>query len=159
MNLANTLSVTTPSDREARLSRTFAAPAELVFRAYTEPALVSQWMLGPEGWTMPICDIDLRPGGTWHFVWRKSSGQEMSMHGTYLELDPPSRLVSTENWGADWPETTNTTVLQEKDGKTVVSITILYPSKEARDAAMQTGMKDGAAVSYDRLEKLLVSIS
>jgi uncharacterized protein YndB with AHSA1/START domain len=112
-------------------------------------------MLGPEGWTMPVCEIDLRPGGAWHFVWRRSDGTEMAMRGSYREITPPERLVSTESWGGNWPETLNTLVLSEEDGKTTITLTILYPSKEARDAALQTGMKDGMSQSFDRLADYL----
>jgi len=151
------LTVTTPTDREILMTRVFDAPRRLVFAAWTEPRLVSQWLLGPEGWTMPVCEIDLRPGGAWRFVWRKSDGKnkDMEMTGLYREVAPPERLVHTESWGADWPETLNTLTLSEKDGKTTASLTVLYPSKEARDAALKTGMEDGVAVSFDRLEGLL----
>jgi uncharacterized protein YndB with AHSA1/START domain len=109
-------------------------------------------MLGPDGWTMPVCEIDLRPGGKWHFVWRKANGTEMGMHGEYREVTPPERLVSTEKWGDEWPETLNTLFLSEANGKTTMTNTILYRSKEARDAALKTGMKEGAAQSFDRLD-------
>jgi uncharacterized protein YndB with AHSA1/START domain len=105
----------------------------------------------PEGWTMPVCEIDLRPGGAWHFVWHKSDGTEMEMRGEYREITPPERLVCTEAWGGDWPETINTLILIEEDGKTTLTQTVLYPSKEAREAALETGMKDGASMSFDRL--------
>ncbi len=158
INFADTLTLTTPSDREAVLSRTFNAPRELVFKACTEPQYLTQWMLGPAGWTMPVCEIDLRPGGKWHFVWQKDPGSQMSMTGTYLEVDPPSRIVQTENWGGDWPETTNTMVLTEKDGLTTLTTTITYPSKAARDAATATGMLVGANMSYNRLVTILQSL-
>lgn len=151
----NTTDITTPSDREIVMTRVFNAPRQLVWQAHTLPEHVSQWMLGPDGWTMPVCEIDLRPGGGWHFVWRKADGAEMGMHGTYKEVVAPERLVHTESWGADWPETVNTMVLTEEDGKTRMTNTILYPSKENRDAALKTGMSDGANQSYDRLEDLL----
>ena len=80
------------------------------------------WMLGPDGWTMPVCEIDLRPGGAWHFVWRGSDGTEMEMRGVYREIAPPERLVTTESWGGDWPETLNTLVLTEEDGKTTIGV-------------------------------------
>jgi uncharacterized protein YndB with AHSA1/START domain len=158
MNLTDTLNITTLSDTEIQMSRTFAAPRELVFQACTDPRYVAQWMLGPEDWTMPVCEVDLRPGGSWHFVWRKGNGKEMSMTGQYKEVEPPARIVLTENWGGDWPETTNTLVFTEKDGLTTYSATILYPSKAARDAATQTGMTQGAAMSFDRLEKVLAAL-
>ena len=150
---------TTPSDCEIVAIRVLDAPRKLVFEAWTNPKHVSKWMLGPEGWTMPVCEIDLRPGGTWHFVWRRDNGTEMAMSGLYKEIVPPERLVTTESWGGDWPETVNTVVLTEEDGKTTMTSTIRYPSKEARDAASKTGMKDGASVSYDRLAEYLRTVS
>lgn len=104
---------------------------------------------------MPVCEIDLRPGGSWHFVWRKSDGAEMEMCGVYREITPPERLVSTESWGGPWPETLNTLLLTEEKGKTTATIKILYPSPEARDAALKTGMKEGMAASFDRLAERL----
>ncbi len=147
--------VTTPSDREIVMTRVFDAPRRLVFEAHTDPEHLPHWMLGPEGWTMPVCEIDLRPGGAWHFVWRRSDGTEMEMRGEYREITPPERLVSTESWGGDWPETLNTLILTEEDGKTTMTSTVLYPSKEARDAALETGMKEGASLSFDRLAEYL----
>jgi uncharacterized protein YndB with AHSA1/START domain len=137
------------------MTRIFDAPRRLVFEAWTNPKHVPQWMLGPVGWTMPVCEIDLRVGGAWHFVWRGADGSEMAMRGVYREITPPERLVSTESWGGPYPETVNTLTLVEKDGKTTATLTILYPSKEAREAALQTGMKDGVAMSYDRLAEHL----
>jgi len=158
MNKTETLKLTTPSDREVVFTRVFNAPRRLVFEAWTNPKHITRWMLGPEGWTMPVCEIDLRPGGEWHFVWRRTNGTQMEMRGVYREVVPPERLVSTESWGADWPETVNTLLLVEENGKTTMTQTILYPSKDARDAATKTGMKDGAEQSYDRLEAYLRSM-
>lgn len=146
---------TTPTDQEIVMIRTFDAPRELVFAAFTQPEHLPHWMLGPEGWTMPVCEIDLRPGGEWRFVWRKDDGSEMEMTGVYREVSAPERVVNTESWGAEWPETVNTMVLTEEDGRTTVTSTLFYPSKEARDAAMATGMKEGASLSYDRLAEYL----
>jgi uncharacterized protein YndB with AHSA1/START domain len=150
---------TTPSDREVVMTRVFDAPRTLVFEVHTDPEHVRHWMLGPEGWAMPVCEIDLRPGGEWHFVWRRSDGTELEMRGEYREIAPPERLVSTESWGADWPETLNTLILTEENGKTTLTSTVLYPSQEARDAALQTGMKDGASISFDRLADYLRTIA
>jgi len=155
---AGTVKVTTPTDKEVVMTRQFDAPRKLVFAAWTTPKYVQRWMLGPEGWTMPVCEIDLRPGGEWHFVWRKSQGTEMSMRGTYKEVKPPERLVSTESWGPEWPETLNTVELREENGKTTMTLTILYVSKEARDNALKTGMKDGVETSFDRLATVLESM-
>lgn len=159
MDSSESLTITMPTEREVMMTRVFDAPSRLVFDAWTKPEHVPHWMLGPEGWTMPVCEIDLRPGGAWHFVWRRSDGTEMEMHGVYREVAPPARLVSTESWGGDWPETLNTVVLTEENGKTTMTLTILYPSKEARDAALKTGMKDGVAMSFNRLAKHLASIA
>ena len=159
MNKTETLKLTTPSDREVVFTRVFNAPRRLVFEAWTNPKHVTRWMLGPEGWTMPVCEIDLRPGGAWHFVWRRANGTQMEMRGVYREVTPPERLVSTESWGGDWPETLNTLVLSEENGKTTIGNTVLYPSKEARDAALQTGMKAGLSESFDRLAEYLPTIA
>jgi uncharacterized protein YndB with AHSA1/START domain len=147
----------TPSDLEVQITRTFDASRSQVYAAFTEPEHVRNWMLGPDGWTMPVCEMDVRPGGSWHYVWRRANGSEMEMRGTYREVVPPARIVTTESWGADWPETVNTVVLTESGERTTVTTTILYPGKAARDAALGTGMKDGAAQSYDRLETYLAS--
>jgi uncharacterized protein YndB with AHSA1/START domain len=146
---------TTPSDVEIVATRTFDAPRRRVWDVHTIPEHVQQWLLGPDGWTMPVCEIDLRPGGSWHWVWRSSDGTEMEMRGEYREVIAPERLVNTESWGAQWPETLNTNVFTEENGRTTVVCTVLYPSKEARDAARKTGMEDGWSVSYDRLDAYL----
>jgi uncharacterized protein YndB with AHSA1/START domain len=147
--------LTTPSYREIAVTRVFDAPRRLVFDAWSRPEHVPGWMLGPDGWTMPVCEIDLRRGGAWRFVWRRADGSEMEMRGEYREVAPPERLVSTESWGGDWPETLNTLLLSEEDGRTTVTQTMLFPSREARDAALATGMKEGVSQSYDRLDTYL----
>ena len=144
---------TTPSDREVLITRVIDAQRTLVWEAYTSPEHVPEWM-GPRGSSMPVCEIDLRPGGGYRFVAR-TEGFEMTITGVYQEVVPPERLVSTDSWGGDWPETINTLVLTEEDGKTKISLTILYPSKEARDAALQTGMTEGLSQGFDRLEERL----
>ena len=150
---------TTPSEREFAMTRVFEAPRRLVWEAWTNTEHLPKWMLGPPGWTMPVCEIDLRPGGAWHFVWRQSDGTEMAMRGVYREVVPPERLVTTESWGGDWPETINTLVLVEENGKTTMTQTILYPSNEAREKALKTGMKHGVAQSFDRLAEHLQTLS
>jgi uncharacterized protein YndB with AHSA1/START domain len=154
-NEVGATTVTTPSDREVVLTRVIDAPRRLVFAAYTDPEHVPHWMLGPDGWSMPVCEIDLRAGGQWHFVWRRPNGEEMEMRGEYREIDPPERIVNTESWGGEWPQTLNTLILTEHDGQTTITQRVLYPSQDARDAALGTGMKDGASMSYDRLETYL----
>jgi uncharacterized protein YndB with AHSA1/START domain len=150
--------LTTPSDREVAMTRVFDAPRELVFEAWTSPEHVPHWLLGPEGWEMPVCEIDLRPGGSWRYVWRKADGTEMEMEGDFNEVAPPERIVNTERWGGDWPETVNTVTFTEENGRTTVTITVLYPSQEARDAAIGTGMVDGASESFARLDERLRSL-
>lgn len=153
------LEVSMPTDRELVLTRVFNAPRALVFEAYTSPEHLPHWMLGPPGWTMPVCEADLRVGGAWHCAWAHSNGGRMEMRGVYKEIVPPERIVSTESWGGDWPETVNTIVFTEEEGRTTLSITILYPSKEARDAALQTGMTKGINLSFDRLAARLETMS
>ena len=145
----------TPSDTQVMIVRVLNAPRTVVWRAYTDPAYIAQWLLGPPGWTMPVCEVDLRVGGKWRYVYEKTGGTGMTLAGEYREVVPPERLVSTEAWGPEWPVTTNTMVLAETDGVTTLTITITYPSKDARDAALQTGMKGGVDMGFDRLDTLL----
>jgi uncharacterized protein YndB with AHSA1/START domain len=148
-------SYTTPSDREVLLTRVVSAPRRLVFAAWTEPRHLQRWLTGPEGWTMPVCEIDLRPGGRWRYVYRKASGKEMTLTGSVLEVAPPERLVTTESWGPEWPETVNTLVLTESEGRTTIALTITYVSKEARDAALATGAMNGMNRAFELLDELL----
>lgn len=145
----------TPSDVQLVATRVVDAPRRLAWAAWTSPKHVPHWMLGPGGWTMPVCEIDLRPGGEWHFVWRKPDGEQMEMRGVYHEVVPERRLVNSEAWGGDWAETLNTLVLDERDGATTMSCTVLYPSKADRDRALDVGMLDGWAASYELLDEHL----
>ena len=151
------LQVTTPSDREVLITRSFDAPRSLVFDCNTKPELVRRWLLGPPGWTMPVCDIDLRVGGKYRYVWRNESGGDMGMGGTFREIVVPERLVANELFDEDWTggETRVTTVFTERGGKTTVTTTVLYASKEARDSALKTGMTEGMDAGYQRLDELL----
>ncbi|GAA3843353.1 SRPBCC family protein [Saccharothrix violaceirubra] len=150
---------TTPSPVELALTRSFDAPQELVFAAFTDPARVVNWLLGPEGWTMPVCEIDLRQGGRWHMEWRRADGSELSTDGEYLEVTPCSRTQQTESWGGDWARTVNTTeFVADGASRTTVVRTMWFPSREARDRALGAGMDDGATASYDRLEAYLKTL-
>ena len=154
------IDVTTPDDLEIRVTRVFDAPRSLIFACHTQPELVRRWLLGPPGWSMPVCEIDLRVGGAFRIVWRGPGGIEMGMGGVYREIAPPMRLVHTELFDVDWTggETLVTTVLAERDGGgTSVTVTVLYASREARDAALRTGMERGMAASYDRLAEMLLA--
>lgn len=148
----------TPSDREIVITRVVDAPRRLVFEAMSNPKHVPRWLTGPDGWTMPVCEIDLRPGGVWRYVYRKNDGSEMTLQGSYREVVPPERVVATESWGPEWPETVNTTVLTEAGGQTTITMTIRYPSQEARDAALRTGMKEGMDQGFAKLDALLASL-
>jgi uncharacterized protein YndB with AHSA1/START domain len=142
---------TTPSDHELVLTRVVDAPRALVWDAWTSPEHVPHWMLGPDGWTMPTCEIDLRPGGPWRFVWRQDDDGEMAMNGQYTEVEPPQRLVNTESWGPQWPEIVNTLLLTEENGRTTITQIMAFPSEQAREDALRTGMKEGMTMSMDRL--------
>lgn len=154
---AGVMTFSTPSDREVRFTRTFDAPRELVWRAWTEPALLQRWLLGPEGWTMPICEMDLRPGGAWRYGWHSPSGEgdDFEMWGEVKEVTPPERLVTTERWGTELPESLNTLVLTENGGRTTITLTARYASREVRDQAVATGMAKGVEASFDRLAGIL----
>lgn len=158
--MSNTLKVTTPSDREILVTRTFDAPRSLVFDCVSKPELVRRWLLGPPGWTMPVCEIDFRVGGRYRYVWRRSDGNEMGVGGVYREIVRPERIVHTELFDQDWTggETVGTSVLTEQGAKTTLTFTILYASKEARDGALRTGITEGMTVSYDRLDELMASL-
>jgi uncharacterized protein YndB with AHSA1/START domain len=146
---------TMPSDTEIVATRTVEAPRGQVWKMSTRPDYLPHWMLGPDEWTMPVCEIDLKPGGAWRYVWRRADGSELEMHGEYREVLAPERLVMTESWGGDWPETLNTLVLTQTKGKTTMVCKVQYPSKRDRDAATATRMKDGWSASYDRLDAYL----
>jgi uncharacterized protein YndB with AHSA1/START domain len=154
-NDAGVTDFSTPSDTEIRAVRVFAAPRELLWAMHTDAKHIPKWMTGPEGWSMPVCELDVRPGGHWRYVWRKTKGEEMMMEGAFVEVVKPSRLVTTERWGPEWPETVNIVEFTEEAGRTVLTMTVRYPSKEARDAALQTGMKTGMNASYARLDVVL----
>ena len=152
-----TLKVTTPSDREVVLTRIFDAPKELVFKALTTPELLKRWF-GPHGHSLVVCEVDLRVGGAWRFVLEGPDGNTMGMSGKYLEIVPSDRTVHTEAFD-DYPgDSVITTVLTEEDGKTTLTGTVLYESKEVRDAVVASGMEHGAAETYDRLAALLPSL-
>ncbi len=147
--------VTTPSATSITMTRSFDAPASLVWKAFTTPALVQQWLLGPDGWEMPICEIDLQVGGKWRYGWALPDGTRgFEMHGSYQELSPHSRIVHTEHF-EDNPPATVITTFTEVDGRTTMSATMNLGSREVRDAVLASGMSDGAGRSYERLSELL----
>jgi uncharacterized protein YndB with AHSA1/START domain len=153
--------VTLPSDREVKVMRSFKAPRALVYRAYTEPGLVQRWLLGPPGWTMPVCEMDVRVGGRYRWRWRsEDGGNEFGFSGTFREVEPEKRLVHNERYDAGTSDDSMgdaivTVTFVEEGGVTMVTTLIDFGSKDARDGAMATGMTDGMEQSYQLLDRLL----
>ena len=160
MMKTDTLCVTTPTDREVQVTRSFNAPRRMVFEALTTPALLMRWMHGPNGWTLTVCELDLRVGGTFRYVWRKADGREMGMGGVFREIVRPERIVHNEIFDDDWTggETTVTTVLTERQATTTLTVTILYASKDARDGALKTNFASGMEAGYKVMEEVLASL-
>jgi uncharacterized protein YndB with AHSA1/START domain len=161
MFFPNSFKVSTPGDREIQVTRDFGAPRALVFDAFTKPELVRRWLLGPPGWIMPLCEIDLRVGGGYRYVWRsEKDGSQMGLSGIFREITPVERLVATERFDDAWypGEALDTTVFAESRGVTKITITILYESQVARDTARRSGMERGMAAGYDRLATLLLKL-
>jgi uncharacterized protein YndB with AHSA1/START domain len=156
---SDSFTVTTPSDDEIRMTRVFNAPAHLVFEAMTKPEHVKHWWgrLG-NGYSVPVCEIDLRPGGAWRFVNRHPGG-EAAFYGEYREITPPRRLVFTEIF-EQFPDSVSvvTTEFTEEGGKTRMTATVRYPSLEVRNMVLASGMARGARISYDRLEDLVAAL-
>jgi len=155
--------VTLPSDREVQVTRSFKAARALVYRAYTEPALVQRWLLGPPGWSMPVCEMDVRVGGRYRWRWRSDTdGNEFGFTGTFREVQPPSKLVNTQTYDpgtlGDAPPDSEALVsvtFTEEGGITTVTTLIDFGSKAARDGAVGSGMTDGMELSYQLLDGLL----
>lgn len=159
MNTTASLSVTTPSDREILMTRLFNAPRELVFEAMYRPELLKRWLNGPPGWSLEFCAVDFRVGGGFRQIWHGPEGAEMGMGGVFREIVRPERIVRTELFDQDWTggEALATLMLSEKAGQTELALTVLYASQEARDGALQSGMKEGVAASYDQLDVLFAA--
>ncbi len=153
------MTIDTPSEREIVMTRVFDAPQQMLFDAFTQPELVPRWLTGRPDHTMPICEIDLRVGGAYHYVWRGPDGQEMSSKGIFREIVPPERVVATERFEPSWysGELVNTTTFVEAYGQTTVTLTMQCGSKEIRDGILKSGMERGVAFSFDQLEKLLAA--
>ena len=158
--MKHALKITKSGDRDLVMTRDFDAPRTLVYDAHTKPDLVRQWLLGPPGWTMPVCDMDVRVGGTYRWVWRKETdGAEMGLGGVYREVRAPERLVTTEKFDEAWypGESLNTLVLVEQGGRTTLTQTMRYESPAAREAVIKSGMEKGVEASYDRLADVLAA--
>jgi uncharacterized protein YndB with AHSA1/START domain len=163
--MSTTIEVTTPSDLEVRVARRFKTPSDRLFAAYTQPALLRRWLLGPPGWNMPECDVDLREGGAYRYLWRRDDGSaEFGSEGVYLEVSAPHRIVQTQRMfgapaGPMAQEVRCTVEFVDDAEGSVMTTTILCPSKENRDAALATGMKRGMEQSYARLESAVLQRS
>ena len=156
-----TLKVTTPTEREIAMTRVFDAPRNLVFEAYTKPELVKRWLGVHAGWSLAVCEIDLRVGGAYRYVWRGPEGAEMGMGGFYREVVAPERIVATEKFDQSWypGEAVSTLALAEQGGSTTLNLTVRYESREARDAVLKSPMESGVAAGFDKLAELLASSS
>ena len=151
------LEISTPTDRDILMTRSFDAPRTMVWEAYTKPEFVRRWLGAMPGWTMTVCEIDLRVGGRYRYAWRNDNGSEMAMGGDYREVVHPERIVNTEKFDEPWypGEAVGTVIFTEKSGRTTVSTTVRYATKEARDGVIESGMAAGVAASFDRLEEVL----
>lgn len=146
-------------DTHVRITRLIDGPLDLVWRAHTEPELMKQWLLGPDGWRMTVCEIDPAVGGAYRYAWEPvdgTSGEAFGFDGETLLVEPPRRSVTTEHMtGTDFPSTVNDLQLYEEDGATLITLLIEYPDKQTRDTVLATGMTDGMETSYARLEGML----
>lgn len=138
-------------DRELVITRVLAAPRELVWAAWTDPEHLPRWY-GARGWTLPVCEVDLRPGGDYRFVQAGPDGTTMTSYGVYREVTPPERLVCTEAFEGVPGEAVNTLTFLEEGGATRLVIEVRYPSAEIREAMLETRMKDGISESFERLD-------
>lgn len=150
----NQTTYSTPNDRELLITRTFDAPRSLVWSVFTDPKHVPNWHTGPEGFTMPVCEIDLRPGGSFHYVWRNRNGREFAVTGLYREVDPPQRYVFVT--GASGEENTSTTTFTEENGRTTVTVCQRFASQTSRDQAIPLA-KIGTESNYAHLDAYLAS--
>jgi uncharacterized protein YndB with AHSA1/START domain len=155
-----TLQFTTPGEREIMMRRVFAAPRQLVFDAFTKPEWLKRWFFGPPGGTLAVCEVALKAGDAFRYVWRGADGSEMGMGGVCLEIVSPERIVATEKFDQPWypGEAVGTITLTEGGEHTVLTQTILYESRAARDVVLKTPMEHGVAMGYDRLAELLKSL-
>ena len=154
------VSIAAQGERDIVMTRAFDAPRALVFDAFTKPDLIRHWLLGPDGWTMPVCEVDLRVGGAYRYVWRRDKdGTEMGMGGVFREIVRPERIVSTEKFDEAWypGEGVGTVRFTEEGGRTTMTQTMTYESREAREAVLKSPMESGVSRSFDRLEELLAA--
>ena len=154
------LEIVPRGDNELVMKRVFDAPRNLVYEAFTKPELVKRWLGAFAGWTFPVCEMDVRVGGKYRWVWRKE-GAEMGMGGVYREIVPNERIVSTEKFDDPWyeGEALGTVTFVERDGKTTLTQIVRYQSKEVRDSVLKGPMATGVEKSYDKLAEILATMS
>ena len=156
--MKNPVKVATPTDKEIVVTRMFDAPRGPVWDSMTKCELLKRWCIGPPGGSMTVCENDVKAGGTFRQVWRGPDGREIGMHGTYREVVLHERMVRTESFDfAPKAEQLATLVLEEQRGRTQLTLTLLYPSKAARDATLASGVAHGLEAGYDMLDKLLAT--
>ena len=160
MTTIRALTVEPRGDREIVVTRSFNAPRRLVFEAMTRPELLKRWYGVFGDWTLPDCELDLRVGGAYHYVWRGADGARMGMRGVFREIVPAERLVYTEAFDEAWysGEALVTAVLEEQAGVTTLTMTALFESEEARDTALKSGMERGVAAGFDALDGVLTEM-
>jgi len=152
---SNKLTVTTPSDREIVMTRVFDAPRDLVFEAHSSCEHMSHWW-GPRRYEIAKCDLDFRPGGTWRIVQRGRNGDEHGFRGEFREIVRPERIVWTFEWeGLPGHISVQTVRFEEQDGKTTLTAVAAFDTVEDRDGMLQSGMEEGSAETYDRLDEYL----
>lgn len=155
-----TLHFSTPGDREIVMKRAFWAPRESVFDAFVNPRLLKQWFYGKPGGTLAVCEVALKADKSFRYVWRDADGREMGMSGVCLEFVRPERIVATEQFDDPWYPggAVGTIELQQHNDITVLTQTIRYESRAARNIVLETQMEHAAALGYDRLETLIASL-
>lgn len=154
--MTSSVNVTTPSDREIVVSREFAAPAQTIFDFHTRPELVQKWLLGPPGWSMPICTIDLKVGGQYRYLWRSEDAEsEFGVSGEYREIAAPEQLVHTETMDGVPGKALCTLTFAQSGGRTTLTTAMLFETPAERDRALQSGMTEGMSQSYDRMETFI----
>lgn len=150
------LTLTTEGDRFVVVKRHFDAPPEDVYRAHTDPELIQQWMLGPEGWSMPVCLVEAKPGGKFRYEWSNGKGGGFYLTGEYVELDPYRRIVHVERMHLPAPTPDNhvVTTFEAEGTGTLMTMRMSLPNAEARKAMLASGMEHGMEASYARLERV-----
>lgn len=157
MKTVGKLTIEPVGDLEIRSVRSFDAPRKLVWDCHTQPALLQRWMLGPEGWTMPVCELDFSVGGKFRYLWRNADGREFGQNGAFKEISAHDRIVHSEKFSSDPSPGEGaiiTTTFEEADRRTTVTMSMRFPSPEVRKMALESGMETGMEAGYERLDQI-----